>query len=312
MPISVLVCTMVLGLGLSATAWADTPRDGDPRIPDALPAPATESEVFDVPRPDAPSLRPESTPPAPAWTEGNALLPQPAGLAAPDRPLTPRAMFAAAHPVVQAVMAVLAGAILVTGTVLIFKAMEIVLARRRLSRSVATIRGAESLGAAARRLSGRLDPAAFMATASFEEYLRSDEALSLAGPEGLRQRVRSIVERTEAQAAARLRRGLGLLATIASTAPFVGLFGTVWGIMNAFVGISDSGTTNLAVVAPGIAEALLATAMGLLAAIPAVVLYNHFVRATASWRLALSDADAAVERLMSRDLDLRVAGRAER
>jgi biopolymer transport protein ExbB len=139
-----------------------------------------------------------------------------------------------------------------------------------------------------------------------------DEALSLAGPEGLRQRVRSIVERTEAQAAARLRRGLGLLATIASTAPFVGLFGTVWGIMNAFVGISDSGTTNLAVVAPGIAEALLATAMGLLAAIPAVVLYNHFVRATASWRLALSDAGAAVERLMSRDLDLRVAGRAER
>lgn len=305
---------MVIGLGLSATAWADTPRDGDPRLPDALPAPATESEVFELPRPDAPSSRPASTHPAPAptWTHENALLPQPAGLAAPDHPLTPRAMFAAAHPMVQAVMAVLAGAILVTGTVLIFKATEIGLARRRLSRSVATIRGAESLGAAARRLSGRLDPAAFMATASFEEYLRSDEALSLAGPEGLRQRVRSIVERTEAQAASRLRRGLGILATIASTAPFAGLFGTVWGIMNAFVGISDSGTTNLAVVAPGIAEALLATAMGLLAAIPAVVLYNHFVRATASWRLALSDAGAAVERLMSRDLDLRVAGRAER
>ena len=76
----------------------------------------------------------------------------------------------------------------------------------------------------------------------------------------------------------RIARGTGILATIGAMAPFVGLFGTVWGIMNAFIGISQAQTTNLAVVAPGIAEALLATALGLVAAIPAVVIYNHLAR----------------------------------
>ena len=80
--------------------------------------------------------------------------------------------------------------------------------------------------------------------------------------------------------ARRVRLGMGLLATIGATSPFVGLFGTVWGIMNAFIGISKAQTTNLAVVAPGIAEALLATAIGLVAAIPAVIIYNHFARVT--------------------------------
>ena len=96
-----------------------------------------------------------------------------------------------------------------------------------------------------------------------------------------------------------------MLATIGATAPFVGLFGTVWGIMNSFVGISEAQTTNLAVVAPGIAEALLATALGLVAAIPAVVIYNVFARWTAGYRARLADAAAAVERLVSRDLDHR-------
>src|SRR5262249_53670146 len=88
---------------------------------------------------------------------------------------------------------------------------------------------------------------------------------------------------------------------------FVGLFGTVWGIMNSFIGISKSHTTNLAVVAPGIAEALLATAFGLAAAIPAVVIYNVFARSIAGYRAGLGDAAAEVLRLVSRDLG-RVAG----
>ena len=82
-------------------------------------------------------------------------------------------------------------------------------------------------------------------------------------------------------------RGTGILATIGATAPFVGLFGTVWGIMNSFIGISKPHTTNLAVVAPGIAEALLATALGLVAAIPAVVIYNMFSRSIAGYRALL-------------------------
>ena len=94
--------------------------------------------------------------------------------------------------------------------------------------------------------------------------------------DGIKERIASRLERIEAAYGRRLLRGTGVLATIGSTAPFVGLFGTVWGIMNSFIGISKSQTTNLAVVAPGIAEALLATAFGLAAAIPAVVIYNVF------------------------------------
>jgi biopolymer transport protein ExbB len=103
-------------------------------------------------------------------------------------------------------------------------------------------------------------------------------------------------------------RGTSVLATIGATAPFVGLFGTVWGIMNSFIGISREHTTNLAVVAPGIAEALLATVFGLAAAIPAVVIYNMFARSIASYRALLADAPADVLRLVSRDLEHRHAG----
>jgi biopolymer transport protein ExbB len=96
---------------------------------------------------------------------------------------------------------------------------------------------------------------------------------------------------------------MGVLATIGATAPFVGLFGTVWGIMNSFIGISKSQTTNLAVVAPGIAEALLATAVGLAAAIPAVIIYNHFSRVTKGYLELVSRGSGAAARLLSRDLD---------
>jgi biopolymer transport protein ExbB len=104
----------------------------------------------------------------------------------------------------------------------------------------------------------------------------------------------------EAAMTQRVSRGAGILATIGATAPFVGLFGTVWGIMNAFIGISESQTTNLAVVAPGIAEALLATALGLVAAIPAVVIYNHLARVIAGYRTLLGDASAQLLLMVSR------------
>ena len=121
--------------------------------------------------------------------------------------------------------------------------------------------------------------------------------------DGIKERVASRLERIEAGYGRRIMRGTGVLATIGATAPFVGLFGTVWGIMDSFIGISKSQTTNLAVVAPGIAEALLATALGLAAAIPAVVIYNVFARSIAGYRAQLGDASAEVLRLVSRDLD---------
>ncbi len=122
---------------------------------------------------------------------------------------------------------------------------------------------------------------------------------------GIKERIESVFERILNAAARQAGRGTGLLATIGATAPFVGLFGTVWGIMNSFIGISKAQTTNLAVVAPGIAEALLATAIGLAAAIPAVVIYNHFTRLIASYRALLGDAAAGIQQLVSRDLDRR-------
>src|SRR6201991_3802810 len=102
--------------------------------------------------------------------------------------------------------------------------------------------------------------------------------------------------------------GTGLLATIGATAPVVGLFGTVWGIMNAFIGISKAQTTNLAVVAPGIAEDLMATAIGLVAAIPAVIIYNHFARVTKTYLEQGSRASGVAALLLSRNLDRSHAG----
>ncbi len=93
---------------------------------------------------------------------------------------------------------------------------------------------------------------------------------------GLRQRVERAMNVTIGREMQRLERGMTFLATVGSTAPFIGLFGTVWGIMNSFTAIAQSNNTSLAVVAPGIAEALFATALGLVAAIPAVVAYNGY------------------------------------
>jgi len=122
--------------------------------------------------------------------------------------------------------------------------------------------------------------------------------------EGIKERTGFRLERRVASVGRYLGRGNGFLATIGAISPFVGLFGTVWGIMNSFIGIAQSQTTNLAVVAPGIAEALLATGIGLVAAIPAVVIYNVFSRMIGNYKAGLGDVAAQVLLLQSRDLDL--------
>ena len=217
--------------------------------------------------------------------------------------LSPWGMFMAADIVVKAVMIGLAIASLITWTVWLAKSLELAGARSRAGRALRHIIEATSLPDAVRRLEGKSGPENLMVRAAAHEMEASRETLAYGGAPGLKQRVASHLSRIEAQAGRRMTRGTSSLATIGSTAPFVGLFGTVWGIMNAFIGISESQTTNLAVVAPGIAEALLATALGLVAAIPAVVIYNVFARSTAGYRLLLGDAAAAVERLVSRDID---------
>jgi len=239
---------------------------------------------------------------------------QPAELAEADRndtlphDLSPWGMFMAADWVVKAVMIGLAIASLITWTVWIAKSLELAGASRRARTALDSIVASRSLAEAEQALNNRKGPAALMVRAATHEVSMSGGTVDHGGGPGLKERVTSHLGRIEAQAARRMTRGTGVLATIGSTAPFVGLFGTVWGIMNSFIGISEAQTTNLAIVAPGIAEALLATAIGLVAAIPAVVIYNVFARSIAGYRLLLGDAAAAVERLISRDLDYRHAG----
>lgn len=219
--------------------------------------------------------------------------------------LSPWGMFMAADVVVKAVMVGLAFASLVTWTIWLVKSLEILGGKLGARRAAAAIGNAATLMQAGRALGHGNGPGALLVRAAEEERALSAGALDHASGDGLKERVTSRLSRIEAAASRRMSRGTGLLATIGSTAPFVGLFGTVWGIMNAFIGISQAQTTNLAVVAPGIAEALLATAMGLVAAIPAVVIYNVFARSIAGYRQILADASAGVERLVSRDLDFR-------
>ena len=214
--------------------------------------------------------------------------------------LSPWGMFQSADIFVQAVMIGLAIASVVTWTVWLAKTIELLVVKRRLRRALGTLTRVRSLSQAAERIGDGGSVAGKFIDAALSEMQISADAMDR---DGVKERIASRLERIEAATARRVTRGTGVLATIGSTAPFVGLFGTVWGIMNSFIGISKSHTTNLAVVAPGIAEALLATALGLAAAIPAVVIYNVFSRSIAAYRLLLGDASAAVMRLVSRDLD---------
>jgi biopolymer transport protein ExbB len=219
--------------------------------------------------------------------------------------LSPWGMFMAADIIVKTVMIGLAAASLATWVIWLAKAVELTLARRRLRRGISDILAADHLAHAAETITNARDTAAVMVLEAADELRVSSGVIAHTDGNGVNERVTSRLSRVEAAAGRRMSVGTGILATIGATAPFVGLFGTVWGIMNAFIGISETQTTNLAVVAPGIAEALLATAIGLVAAIPAVIVYNAFARAIAGYRHLLADASAGVERLVSRELDYR-------
>ena len=151
---------------------------------------------------------------------------------------------------------------------------------------------------------GRTISMAALFVAAMREWKRSVEG-NIRALGGIQMRVEKVMDVTISREMERLDRRLLFLATVGSTAPFVGLFGTVWGIMVSFQAIAVSKNTSLAVVAPGIAEALFATALGLLAAIPAVVFYNKFQADSAhiSQRLeAFADEFAAI---VSRQIDVR-------
>jgi biopolymer transport protein ExbB len=215
-------------------------------------------------------------------------------------------MIAHADWVVKAIIAALALASVLTWTVALAKGVEFLMAGRRMRAGLAMLYSVANLEEAGRQLRAAGGPCAALIRAAQQELAASADA---PGKEGIKERTAWRLERLVAGTGRGWSRGTGVLATIGAIAPFVGLFGTVWGIMNSFIGISHAQTTNLAVVAPGIAEALLNTAVGLGAAIPAVVIYNLFSRTIAGYKARLADAVAETMRLLSRDLDRTPAGR---
>jgi biopolymer transport protein ExbB len=231
----------------------------------------------------------------------------PIGSAILPRDLSPWGMFVNADVVVKAVLIGLAVACVITWAVWFAKSLELWAVKRRLRTNLkwlTSVRKSEEIAEQSLRTKGIVSR---FVRAAVAELKLSDGTMA---KDGIKERIGSRIGRIEADGARRISRATGVLATIGATAPFVGLFGTVWGIMNSFIGISKSHTTNLAVVAPGIAEALLATAFGLAAAIPAVVIYNAFSRQIAGYRALAGDAAAEVMRLVSRDLDQAEAARA--
>jgi biopolymer transport protein ExbB len=219
---------------------------------------------------------------------------------ATPRELSPWSMFLSADILVKAVMIGLAFASLVTWTIFIAKMIELSLIQRSLRAALGKVGDARSLAEAQFALGATNSVLSSLLAAAMREA-RLSAGISSDG--GIKERAASSFAEIVRAEARRIRLGMGVLATIGATSPFVGLFGTVWGIMNSFIGISKSQTTNLAVVAPGIAEALLATAFGLAAAIPAVIIYNHFSRVTKGYLELVGRASGASARLLSRDLD---------
>ena len=216
------------------------------------------------------------------------------------RELSPWSMFMSADVVVKGVMIGLAFASLITWTIFIAKMIELSIVQQKMRSALKKISDARSLAEAQFALGAKEGVLPSLLAACMREARLS---AGISSDAGIKERAASSAAEIVRAEARRVRLGMGLLATIGATSPFVGLFGTVWGIMNSFIGISKAQTTNLAVVAPGIAEALLATAIGLVAAIPAVIIYNHFARVTKGYLELVNRASGMAARLLSRDLD---------
>ena len=272
----------------------------------------------------SPVLAQDETAPAPATAEATTEAPAADAAAAPaeeaaateeaagghgGESLTPIKMFMDSGIVVKVVMIGLLVASIFTWVILIIKMMEFGGLNSKTNRFLENFRGARSI-ADMRKIatSDEFDgnPLADMAAAATEEVELSRQAgLSVTGEhrDAAITRASTAVAAVQSGLAGRLSGGQQFLASTGSTAPFVGLFGTVYGVMNSFIGIAESNTTNLAVVAPGIAEALLATGIGLFAAIPAVIFYNYFNTRISAYGTRSDGFAAELTNAISRNLD---------
>jgi biopolymer transport protein ExbB len=223
--------------------------------------------------------------------------------------LTPWTMFKDAKPVAKTVMIGLVAASALSWVVLIMKLFEFASLNRTTTNFLEAFRSAKSIqdmGKIAMSEEFEGNPLADMAAAAAQEVALSTSAgLHVYGEhrDSTIERAHLAITAVQASLANRLAGGMQFLASLGSSGPFVGLFGTVYGIMASFIGIATSGTTNLAVVAPGIAEALLATGIGLFAAIPAVIFYNYFQTRIAGFGARTEGFIAELMNALSRQLD---------
>ena len=235
-----------------------------------------------------------------------SLLPAAVHASALPHDMSPMGMFFAADQVVKSVLVGLLIAALATWVVLLVKGASLLAARRAAAGAVAVLKPATSLSDAAARVADAGAGSSAVARQLLDEVQQELSLSHASAPAAaLKERAGFRQEQWIAQQVRGMTQGIGLLASIGAVAPFVGLFGTVWGIMNSFIGIAASQSTKLATVAPGIAEALLATALGLVAAIPAVVIYNVLSRGINQYKAQLRAASAQVLLMLSRDLDTR-------
>ena len=273
-----------MALMASAPAFAQ-----DPAPADAAAAPAAEAA------PAAPAA-PAAEPAEPAKIEHAGKL-------------TPIQMFLDAEPVVKVVMIGLILASIFSWTLLVTKIFEFGSLNKKSDAFLESFRGARTIAdinriASSEEFEG--NPMADMAAAASQEVELSKQAgLAVSGDHRDSTILRAVtaINAVQAALAKRLGSGMTFLASVGSAGPFIGLFGTVYGIMNSFIGIANTNTTNLAVVAPGIAEALLATGIGLFAAIPAVIFYNYFQTRISGYGTRSEGFVAELTNAISRQLD---------
>ncbi|MEO1013870.1 MAG: protein TolQ [Pseudomonadota bacterium] len=216
-------------------------------------------------------------------------------------------LFLSAGLVVKAVMGILAISSVWSWAVIIDKSLLFGRLKRKANKFEGAFWSGRPLEELNRKIGDKADhPMARVFKAGMTEWSRAkDGGVTESLAVGARDRIDRVMNVTVARELEGAERHLGVLATIGSAAPFIGLFGTVWGIMTAFQAIAATKDTNLAVVAPGIAEALFATALGLLAAIPAVVGYNRYSAALNSYAVRLEGFAGEFATILSRQLDER-------
>jgi biopolymer transport protein TolQ len=284
----IAVAFAVLTLSFAAPALAQ-------HAPSAAPAGSGVSESHDL---DAPGAAP---------TTNGDVTPAGTDIESGATRLSVISVFLRADPVVKAVMVILLIASLWSWTIIINKWLAFGTLKRRATKFEKVFWSGQSLDELYQQFAAKTDhPMAATFVAALREWRRAFEggaAPRESALAGIKERIEKAMGVTILRETDGLENQLGFLATVGSTAPFVGLFGTVWGIMNSFTAIAAQHNTTLAVVAPGIAEALFATAMGLLAAIPAVIFYNRFVNEIARYTTRLDAFADEFSAILSRQLD---------